>query len=186
MEDKKVVVTLYMWVYCSSEYHEGPCACTISLTAEDIQRIKKVQEAVLEYNLTEASFIFEAEWFAIRPIKTFDELGEKFIVDFDEYEFDDMGDNIIPDETLQYSEMRITATGFYATVNGKHSGNFFESRVCSIKSIEELIAQEGNTPRENYYFFDKESIPSLEDLPKMLNESDARSTYAREKLKQGV
>jgi hypothetical protein len=190
--EKETVITLHSPVYCNAEYSEKPGAAVIELTVEDLEKIKHLTKIIIDEGLSTITMDRWCGWFDARPAYTFDELGSKFIVAFDDYDFDDMLEETDPDanfsyETLSGSDLVITKYGILFTANAKHSENVFETRTFSLTEIDDTLNGEGDTPREKYYFFEDSLVPALEDLPKMLNDADLRlSTYAKELLKKGV
>ena len=189
--EKQTVITVISSVYCSSEYSEKPGCAVTRLTQEDIDKIKHLTKILTDEGLSSVTYNFRCDWFDVRPAFTFGELGSKYLILYDDCEFEDMGEEKDPDADFQYErlsscEMVVSEHGFYCSASAKHSGNTFESTWITLNQIEVAFSEPSDTPRENYFFNYVDQVPALEDLPKYLNESDIRlSTYAKEKLKKG-
>lgn len=189
---EETVITLYSPVFCNAEYSEKPGCAVIKLTQKNIDRIKHLTKIVVDEGVHSITLSFDCDWYDVRPAFKFDELGKKFRILYDDYDFDEMGEETDPDAEFQYEhigscEMVIYAYGFKMIGIAKHSDAEFESRISTVDAIEVALSDPADTPREKYYFSDPAQAPALEDLPKMLNGSDLRlSTYAKEKLKQGA
>lgn len=190
--EKETVITLYSTVNCNAEYSEKPGCAVIKLTQGDLDRIKHLSKLVEAEGLSTVTVDKWCDWFDVRPAFTFDELGSKFIMLYDDYDFDDMDEETDPDAEFSYErlgscELVIGVHGFFFSASAKHTDSVFESRQIHMDEIERVLSTEGDTPRETYYFFEDSLVPALEDLPKYLNDASLRvSTYTKERLKKGV
>lgn len=197
-EENKVVLSIFSGVYCNDEYAEQPYHCEIHLTAKDIERLKEMLSVCEKHKLATVSDHWQACWFDKRPAYTFDELPEKFICldsypDF-EYDFSEEKDPMAEFNfgRIDTEMMDVSEYGIYVRGYGKHSGTKYESIGVGLKQILEELDKSEPTPRETYYFNESrrndadDPLPSLEDLPKYLNDEDeGMKVYATEMLKRG-
>jgi hypothetical protein len=195
MED--VLITIITDVMCSDEYAEKPESAVIQLTAKDWERIKHLAKVVKDNKAHNINEYEQCWWFDKKPAFTFDELGDKFIVEegYGSYEYHECGEETDPDAEFQFdrmdTELLVVGSGtFYFIGYGKWSGCKYETQEVTLKAVEEELAKPEATPRRDYYFNpDPEctvKAPALEDLPKYLNDENfGLQVYAREMCKKG-
>jgi hypothetical protein len=192
MEEEKVLATLITDVYCNDEYAEKPEVAVIYIRQSDLDRIRELYKVCKDHELATASIYGECLWLDKRPLLTFDELGDKFMVirDYNEEIAWASAEDDVEDEqsfgSIDTEMLDISPHGIYFRAYGKHSGTKFESVGYGLQLIETLLENPEPTPRREFYFAQDEEVPEFEDLPKYLNDDDAGiQMYAREMIKKG-
>ena len=197
MEQEKIILTIITDTYYSADdAQEAECAF-ITITQTQLDDIRKISEVVKENGLTHAAKWDQCSWYDKRPLLTFDELGDKFMVvnkysdtkpDFgktlDEYDADFMSSN----ETMDTEYLVVDNEGFWYAGYGKYSGNKTESIKVRFEDIDKTLADPIPCLKAQYYFAEGTDYPvELEDVPKYLNFGGDRAMkmYCMERLEKG-
>ena len=193
MSEEKTIITIITDVYCNAEFAEAPGTAVIRLTQAELDRIKHLSEVLKAEGAYMVNFYDCCEWFPERPLFSFDELGDKFLIlekhEYSEIEFCEETDPMADFDFERIdTEMRCIRQGdFFFTGYGKYTGTKFESMAASIKEIENELAKPEPTPRHEYYFpADAEYPQDIRDVPKYVNDDDpGMNKYCKELLRRG-